>query len=87
MCHRFEFHLGQGQFGSVQKATWSYGGVAKDVAVKIMKPSALEDSKVKFIQEAAILGQFFHSNVTKLYGLVTLNNPVSGLYSVCFELA
>ena len=49
------------------------------MAVKIMKPSALEDAKVKFIQEAAILGQFFHSNVVKLYGLVTVSSPVSCL--------
>ena len=60
------------------KASWKHaGGGSKEVAIKIMKPSALEDAKVKFIQEAAILGQFFHSNVVKLYGLVTLSNPVS----------
>ena len=66
----------------MQKATWNYGGTSKDVAVKIMKPSALDDAKVKFIQEAAIMGQFFHSNVTKLYGLVTLSNPVNLIINV-----
>lgn len=73
---RFESHLGQGQFGSVQKAKWNCSGGTRDVAVKIMKPSALENAKIKFLQEGAILGQFFHSNVIKLFGLVTMNNPV-----------
>ncbi len=45
-----------------------------------MKPSAVPDAKVKFLQEAAILGQFFHSNVIKLYGVATLSFPVSNPY-------
>ena len=61
----------------MQKAKWNCAGGTRDVAVKIMKPSALENAKIKFLQEGAILGQFFHSNVIKLFGLVTMNNPVS----------
>lgn len=45
--------------------------------VKIMRPSALDSTQVKFLQEAAIMGQFFHSNVVKLHGVVTVGEPVS----------
>lgn len=48
-----------------------------DAAVKIMKVTILPDAKVRFLQEAAILGQFFHSNVIRLYGVVTVTEPVS----------
>ena len=44
----------------------------------MMKPSIAEDAKVKFLQEAAIMGQFSHSNVVKLHGVVTVGDPVSG---------
>ena len=49
------------------------------VAVKIMKPSIIEDAPVKFLQEAAIMGQFFHPNIIELFGIVSLNKPVSSL--------
>jgi len=32
---------------------------------------------VKFLQEAAISGQFRHPNVVKLLGVVTVGEPVS----------
>ena len=35
-----------------------------------------EEEKVKFLQEAAILGQFRHPNVVKLMGVVTMGKPV-----------
>lgn len=76
---RFKSHIGHGQFGSVQKAKLSYSTSTMDVAVKVMKPSILENAQVKFLQEAAIMGQFFHSNIIKLYGIVTLNKPVCEL--------
>ena len=47
-----------------------------EVAAKLMKPSGVESAKVKFLQEAAIMGQFFHPNLIKLHGVVTMGDPV-----------
>ena len=49
----------------------SEGGEKIEVAVKTLKEGAGEGDKVKFLQEAAIMGQFSHPNVVKLYGVVT----------------
>ena len=48
-----------------------------EVAIKVLQPGASEDDKVKFLQEAAVMGQFFHPNVISLHGVVTLGEPVS----------
>ena len=50
------------------------------VAVKTLNKGVDEGDKVKFLQEAAIMGQFKHPNVVKLYGVVTEEEPVSGAY-------
>ena len=70
--------LGSGQFGTV------YNGVLQspsrgdvDVAVKTLKEGSGEEDRVKFLQEAAIMGQFKHPNVVTMYGVVTLGEPVS----------
>jgi serine/threonine protein kinase len=55
----------------------SEGGEKIEVAVKTLKEGAGEGDKVKFLQEAAIMGQFSHPNVVKLYGIVTEGEPVS----------
>ena len=75
--HRITKDLGSGQFGTVKQGVWyaPYGSV--DVAVKMLKDNPLEEEKVKFLQEAAIMGQFHHSNIVKLYGVVTVGEPVS----------
>ena len=69
--------LGSGEFGEVCKALWSIAGATKELAIKTVRPQLPEEEKVRFLQEAAIMGQFCHSNVVKLYGVVTLGNPVS----------
>ena len=66
-----------GQFGSVCRAIWSNEDGSKKVAVKMLKPTMLAQKKVKFLQEAAIMGQFFHSNVIRMFGVVTVGEPVS----------
>ena len=69
--------MGSGQFGEVRKAEWHVGGHTLQLAVKTLKSNASQDGKIKFLQEAAIMGQFSHSNVIKLYGVVTVGEPVS----------
>ena len=79
--------LGSGQFGEVCKALWTVGGQTRELAVKTLISSASEEDKIKFLQEAAIMGQFSHPNVIKLYGVVTVGEPVSlnnkGLHGSC----
>ena len=71
--YRITGELGSGQFGIVAKGKWQ----SKDVAIKSLKDDALEEDKVKFLQEAAIMGQFYHPNIVKLHGVVTIGEPVS----------
>ena len=54
------------------------------MAVKTLKPGSSENDRVRFLQEAAIMGQFNHPYVVKLYGVVTLKDPVSSFVLVKF---
>ena len=56
----------------------SEGGV-KEVAVKTMENGASEEQRIKFLQEAAIMGQFNNLYVIKIYGILTSNQPVINL--------
>jgi ephrin-B len=69
--------LGSGQFGMVSRGKWlaAVGGPV-DVAIKTLQPSAKETDRVKFLQEAAINGQFRHPNIVQLHGVVTVGDPV-----------
>ena len=69
--------IGSGEFGNVYKAVWSISGSTKELAVKTLKPGSSENDRVRFLQEAAIMGQFNHPYIVKLYGVVTLEDPVS----------
>ena len=50
------------------------------IAVKDTKANTSGVERVKLLQEAAIMGQFSHPHVVKLYGLVTVKDPVSTPY-------
>ena len=66
----------------MNKGIWQSPAGAMDVAVKQLQPGASEKEKVKFLQEAAINGQFRHPNVVKLMGVVTGEGPVSKLTGI-----
>ena len=85
-CHNSSVleQLGLGQFGQVCKALWSIAGATKELAIKTLRAELPEEEKVRFLQEAAIMGQFSHPNVVKLYGVVTVGEPVSN-YILCFH--
>ena len=45
------------------------------VAVKTLK-SESKKNKVKFLQEAAVMGQFNHRNVVVMHGVILTGKPV-----------
>ena len=62
----------------VYKGVWqSSSQVKMEVAVKTLKEGSVEEDRVKFLQEAAIMGQFKHPNVVTMYGVVVQGEPVS----------
>lgn len=75
--YRITEHLGSGQFGTVHKGLWQSPGGTVEVAVKTLKPGSDENDRIKFLQEAAINGQFQHPNIVQLHGVVTVGEPVS----------
>jgi len=71
--------IGEGEFGVVCQGEWqNVSGVVQQVAIKMLHS---EDNKVKFLQEAAAMGQFNHPHVARLFGVVTVGKPVSGTAS------
>ena len=64
--------LGSGEFGVVNLGSWSNGSIDPvQVAVKTLNSQCSESDRVKFLREAAIMGQFVHNNVVQLHGVVT----------------
>ncbi len=47
-----------------------------NVAVKTLNSDASMTDRIKFLQEAAIMGQFRHPNVVALYGVAKKNGKV-----------
>lgn len=64
--------LGSGEFSTVYKGVLvsDYDSDDVAVAIKSTKQNDDEEERAKFLREAAIMGQFNHSNVLKLFGVV-----------------
>ena len=71
-----EHKLGEGEFGEVFKGEWTTPVKTLTVALKSLKSSASEEERLKLLQEAAIMGQFIHPHIVRLYGVVTLSEMV-----------
>ena len=76
-------HLGSGQFGTVKRGIWQTSKGDKEVAVKMLQPNPSGEDTVRFLQEAAIMGQFRHPNIVQLMGVVTVDKPVSTMNPTC----
>ena len=64
--------MGSGEFGTVTYGKWTPSPDKEvEVAVKTLHSDASDKDRLRFIQEAAIMCQFDHENVIKLYGVVT----------------
>lgn len=76
MLNRKREFLGSGAFGTVFRGVWSHTMLGSDqvmkeeVAVKTMEDGSSEDDRIKFLQEATIMGQFDHPNIVKLIGVI-----------------
>ena len=53
------------------------GRIEFAVALKALSEGSTAASRVKFLQEAAIMAQFRHSNIVSLYGVISKDEPVS----------
>ena len=69
--------LGSGRFGAVSSGYWEVPSGKLDIAIKFLQPGSSEEDKSLFLQEAVIMGQFKHTNIVKLHGVVTVGEPVS----------
>jgi len=64
--------LGSGEFGVVHLGTWTDGSVDPiQVAVKTLNSKCSASDRIKFLREAAIMGQFKDNHVVELYGVMT----------------
>ncbi|XP_019855452.1 PREDICTED: uncharacterized protein LOC100635491 [Amphimedon queenslandica] len=69
--------LGSGYFATVNRAVWLKPNLGEEeVAVKILSEKADNEDRIKFLQEAALMGQFKHTNVLTLHGVVTTDTSV-----------
>ena len=50
------------------------------MAVKTLKEGSDENDRVKFLQEAAIMGQFKHPSIVTMHGVVIEGEPVRKNY-------
>ena len=78
-------YLNSGQFGTVNQGVWLSPNGPVDVAIKTLNDKVSEEEKVKFLQEAVIIGQFHHPNIVKLYGVVTVGKPVRRCQKLCLN--
>jgi ephrin-B len=67
--------LGSGNFGAVFKGKWRTEQRLLNVAVKVLSSDSNIIERLKFLQEAAIMGQFCHPNIIRLHGVVTIGEP------------
>ena len=73
VCRSYDT-LGSGNYGIVKLGVLSRHNDPSNplqVAVKALNSQCSESDRVKFLREAAIMGQFVHNNVVQLHGVVT----------------
>ena len=60
---------------------WSTDRDTQRVAIKTLNPNLSEKDRIRFLQEAVIIGQFRHPNIVRLLGVVKDGEPVSTVTS------
>ena len=74
----FSLSFIRGEFGDVCRGRLRKGNTMKDipVAIKTLKAGATEKTRLDFLSEASIMGQFSNENVIFLEGVVTKHHPI-----------
>ncbi|CAF2566933.1 unnamed protein product [Rotaria sp. Silwood2] len=70
--------IGGGEFGDVCRGKLRTTNMMKDilVAIKTLKQGATDKTRLDFLSEASIMGQFDNENVIYLEGVVTKHHPI-----------
>ena len=71
--------MASGAFGMVHKGLWHRSEKEPsglEVAVKSLRNTAKEVEKIQFLQEAAIMGQFDHPYIIKIFGVLANEGKV-----------
>jgi len=64
--------IGSGEFGVVHFGTFTDGSADPiQVAVKTINSKCSESDRLKFLREAAIMGQFQHDSIVQFHGIIT----------------
>ncbi len=68
----------EGEFGDVCRGKLRKSNLMKEipVAIKTLKQGATEKTRLDFLSEASIMGQFDDENVIYLEGIVTKHHPI-----------
>ncbi|XP_032901367.1 ephrin type-A receptor 10 [Amblyraja radiata] len=76
-CIKIERVIGGGEFGEVCRGCLKLPSKRDlPVAIKTLKVGCSEKQKRTFLSEASIMGQFDHSNVIRLEGVITRGKPM-----------
>ena len=71
LARRILQKLGSGEFGTVHLGMWTKTSTDKvQVAVKTLNSQCSESDRVKFLREAAIMGQFEDNYIVRLFGVI-----------------
>lgn len=74
LISRLKEQLGSGQFGVVHHGIWRIRSEAgckdTDVAVKVTENGGKSEERVKFLQEAVIMGQFKNPYILQIFGII-----------------
>ena len=81
--------IGKGNFATVHVAEWvTAKGESIQVAVKELVDNASLSDRIKFLQEAVIMGQFCHPHIVQLVGVSSANSKyVSTVLHICVPIS
>uniref|UniRef100_UPI00398F2A19 ephrin type-A receptor 7-like isoform X2 n=1 Tax=Pristiophorus japonicus TaxID=55135 RepID=UPI00398F2A19 len=76
-CIKIERVIGGGEFGEVCRGCLKLPSKRElPVAIKTLKVGCSEKQKRTFLTEASVMGQFDHSNIIRLEGVITRGKPM-----------